>query len=64
MFESCLEIRRQFSGYVDAEAPPDIRLSVRYHLSHCASCRLEFERYELLLGDVRSLPRLRHSPFA
>lgn len=64
MFESCLEIRRVFSEYVDAACPQAARQSVRYHLGHCGACRLEFDRYRLLLGDVHSLPRRRLSALA
>ncbi|HUI40527.1 MAG TPA: zf-HC2 domain-containing protein [Terriglobia bacterium] len=64
MFESCLEIRRQFSDFVDAECSSATRQSVRYHLNHCGACRLELERYRLLFGDLRSLPRRRLSALA
>jgi len=63
MFESCLEIRRQFSGYVDDMCSDAARHSIRYHLRICAACELELERYQLLRADLRSLsrPRLRES---
>ncbi|HXJ93499.1 MAG TPA: hypothetical protein VMT20_11525 [Terriglobia bacterium] len=65
MFESCLEIRRQFSEYVDLETcGRATRLSVRYHLQNCASCRRELELRQLVDSDLRSLPRPRMSAFA
>ncbi|HEY6292011.1 MAG TPA: zf-HC2 domain-containing protein [Terriglobia bacterium] len=61
MFESCLEIRRQFSDYVDDACSDAARHSIRYHLRTCAACDLELERYQLLRADLRSLPRPRVS---
>ena len=61
MFESCLEIRRQFSEYVDEDCSDDARHSIRYHLRTCAGCELELDRYQLLRSDLRSLPRPRMS---
>ena len=64
MFESCLEIRSSFSEYIDGECSPDTRRSLRYHLQHCAACRRELERYELIQSDLHALPRPRPSAFA
>lgn len=60
MFESCLEIRRQFSDYVDDVCSDETRHSIRYHLRQCGGCEREFERYQLLCSDLRTLaaPRL------
>jgi hypothetical protein len=65
MFESCLEIRRQFSEYVDLEAcSRAIRQSVQYHLQNCGACERELQRFQLVQADLRSLPRRRMSTFA
>ena len=65
MFESCLEIRRQFSEYVDLETcARATRLSVQYHLRNCGACQRELELYQLVGSDLRSLPRPRMSAFA
>lgn len=57
MFESCLEIRRQFSEYVDGMCSRQALRSIRYHLRQCGACELELERYELLRADLRELRR-------
>src|SRR5215469_7638924 len=64
MFESCLEIRRQFSEYVDDVCSDETRHSIRYHLRQCGGCEREFERYQLLCSDLRSLPAPRLTPSA
>jgi hypothetical protein len=65
MFESCLEIRRQFSEYVELETcTRATRQSVQYHLQNCGACQRELERYQLVGSDLRSLPRPRMSTFA
>jgi hypothetical protein len=56
MFESCLEIRRRFSEYVDDMCSDEIRHSIRYHLRQCCGCERELERYQLLCSDLRALP--------
>jgi len=65
MFESCLEIRRQFSEYVDPEGcERATRQSVQYHLQNCGACEREWDRFRLMQADLRSLPRHRMSRFA
>ncbi len=65
MFESCVEIQRQFPEYVDAEAcARATRRSVQYHLQNCAACERELGRFQLVQSDLRSLPRERMSAFA
>src|SRR4051794_7316212 len=59
MFESCLEIRNQFSDYLDGECSRESLRSVRYHLLGCASCRDEFEAWRAVQGELRTLPRVR-----
>lgn len=63
MFESCAQIRRRFSDYVEGACSRDSVRSVRYHLRTCGACATEFERYELMRSDLRSLPRPKPSPF-
>jgi hypothetical protein len=64
MFESCLEIRRQFSEYVDDVCSDETRHSIRYHLRQCGGCERELERYQLLCFDLRALPAPRVSASA
>jgi len=64
MFESCSQIRERFSEYVDGVGSRQAVLSIRYHLRHCGACEAEFERYELMRGDLRALPRPKPSPLA
>ena len=59
MFESCVEIRKHFSAYLDGETNRDTNRSVRFHLKYCASCSREFERQQLILSDLRSMPARR-----
>ncbi len=35
---------------------------MRFHLTYCAACRDELERYEALQSDIRALPRHRVPP--
>jgi len=62
MFESCVQIREQFSEYVDGACSRQVVLSIRYHLRHCVACAAEFESYETMRADLRSLPRPKPSP--
>ena len=64
MFESCLEIRRLFSEYLDDVCSDETRHSIRYHLRQCAGCERELERYQLLFSDLRALPAPRLSASA
>lgn len=64
MFESCLEIRRQFSEYVDEVCSDETRHSIRYHLRQCGGCERELERYQLLCSDLNALPATRLPPSA
>ncbi len=61
MFESCVEIRGNFSEYLDGECDRDTRRSVQFHLNYCVSCREELVRWREMRGELRSLPR-RHVP--
>ena len=62
MFESCVEIRHQFSDYVDGLCSRETFRSIRYHLEYCASCRDELETWQAMRVDVRTLPRRRVPP--
>lgn len=59
MFESCVEIRGNFSDYVDGLCSRDVFRSIRYHLDYCGSCREELERWEMMQADLQTLPRKR-----
>lgn len=56
-----MEIRKHFSDYLDAECERDAVRSIRYHLSHCVSCRQELEGWQAVQAGLRALPR-RHVP--
>ena len=61
MFESCIEIRQQFSDYLDGQCPREVYTSIQFHLEYCASCRRELDCWQCMQTDLRSLPR-RHVP--
>ena len=56
MFENCMEIRSHFSDYADGLCDREILRSIRFHLSHCVSCREELELCSTLRADLRALP--------
>jgi hypothetical protein len=62
MFESCIEIRRHFSDYLDGRCEPVAVRSIRYHLRNCEACREEWECCQSVREDLRSLPRRQVSP--
>ena len=62
MFETCNEIRNEFSDYLDDRCERDSLRSIRYHLSNCEACRIELERAQLAQSDLRSLPQRRVAP--
>ena len=57
MFESCIEIRRHFSDYLEGRCEPVTVRSIRYHLGYCEACRAEWECCQSVREDLRSLPR-------
>jgi hypothetical protein len=61
MFENCVEIRSQFSDYLDGACSRESVISVRFHLTHCVSCRKEIELARGIQADLRSMP-VRHAP--
>ena len=62
MFESCIEIRRNFSDYLEGGCEPETVRSIRYHLSHCMACRAEWGCWQTVREDLRSLPRQQVPP--
>lgn len=57
MFESCAEIREDFSDHVDGLCSHEALLSIRYHLRYCSRCRREMDLADALREDLRRLPR-------
>lgn len=62
MFESCNEIREQFSDYVDGVSTQEALRSIRYHLRYCAACEEELEKAHLVRDCLRSMPRRQTPP--
>jgi len=62
MFETCLEIRKYFSPYLDGQCEPEALRSLRFHLTYCASCRGQLDRWQGDQADLGTLPRRRVSP--
>lgn len=62
MFEPCYQIRDHFTDFLDGSCAEDVRRSVRYHLRYCGACREELDRWQVVRGDLRSLPRRRVPP--
>ena len=62
MFESCSEIRSHFSDYLDGLCGSETLRSIRFHLTYCAACREELDRWQTVQADLRTLPRQRVPP--
>jgi hypothetical protein len=62
MFELCQEIRGHFSDYLDGLCASETLRALRYHLSYCAACTEELERWQTVQADLRLLPRLSVPP--
>ncbi len=62
IFESCSEIRSNFSDYIDGVSPVEAVHSIRYHLAHCAACASELDRYEALHSELSQLSRRQVTP--
>jgi hypothetical protein len=62
MFESCAEIRGNFSEYLDGECDRDIFRSVQFHLNYCFSCREELVRWREMQTELQGLPRRQVPP--
>jgi hypothetical protein len=57
MLESCVEIRRHFSDYLDGRCEPATVRSILNHLRSCAACQAEWDCCQSVREDCRSLPR-------
>ena len=57
MFENCVEIRGHFSDYLDDLCSRETLRSIRFHLTYCASCEDELDRWQQVAADLRALPR-------
>jgi len=62
MFERCVEIRNHYSDYLDGFCDPQVRKSIRFHLTYCGSCRGELEGWESLQADLHAMPRRQVPP--
>jgi hypothetical protein len=62
MFESCVEIRGNFSEYLDGQCDRKALRSVRFHLNYCASCRDELARWQEMQAELQALPLRRVAP--
>jgi hypothetical protein len=62
MFENCVEIRREFSDYLDGLAGREQLRSIRFHLGFCQSCREELADLEAIQAELRGLPRRQVPP--
>ncbi len=62
MFESCVQIRSHFSDYLDGLCEPEALKSIRFHLTYCNACQDELDRSEVMVRDLRALPRRRVTP--
>jgi len=62
MFETCVEIRRHFSDYLDDRCERESLRSIRFHLNYCASCREELEQLQAIQAELQALPRHRVPP--
>ncbi len=62
MFETCVEIRRHFSDYLDDGCERESLRSIRFHLNYCASCREELEQMQAIQAELQALPRRRVPP--
>ena len=57
MFESCVEIRKHFSDYVDDLCTPEARKSIRYHLAFCDPCADRLAQWQSVQEELQALPR-------
>ena len=62
MFESCVEIRKHFSDYLDDLCMPEARKSIRYHLSFCQACEEQLDQWQSVREELRALPRRQVPP--
>jgi len=59
MFESCTEIREQFTDFLDDRCTRDQLRSIRFHLDYCGACRAELARAQAIQAELRALPKRR-----
>lgn len=62
MFESCVEIRGNFSDYLDGQCDREAFRSVRFHLNYCVSCREELARWREMQAELQAMPRRQVPP--
>jgi len=49
----CDRIRPELKAYADGQLPALSRLTIRWHLAHCADCRREVEEMERISNELR-----------
>jgi hypothetical protein len=62
MFETCVEIRRDFSDYLDGLSSREQLQSMRFHLAFCRSCREELESLQMIRAELHGLPKRQVPP--
>lgn len=62
MFENCIEIRNYFSDFLDDLCAPEVRKSIRYHLSFCQVCQDQLEQMQSIREELRGLNRRQVPP--
>jgi len=55
----CAEVREEFSALLDGELTPEVRAAIEAHLSECAECLRELERFKQVDAAYRALPQHR-----
>ena len=55
----CAEVREEFSALLDGELTPEARAAIEAHLSECAGCLRELERFKRVDAAYRALPQHR-----
>ena len=55
----CAEVREEFSALLDGELTPEARAVIEAHLSECAECLRELERFKRVDAAYRALPQRR-----
>jgi len=55
----CAEVREEFSALLDGELTPEARVAIEAHLSECAECLRELDRFKRVDAAYRALPQHR-----
>ena len=55
----CAEVREEFSALLDGELTPEARAAIEAHLSECAGCLRELERFKRVDAAYRALQQHR-----